>query len=251
MQLYIRIYVSMYLAREYSALFFCIHSSILINDDNDNDNRQTYFKKYIFKKDADRNDSSDSDNNDDNNNGKPDIKSKLDKVPKNGTTLRNLFIGYMTSVSYSVKTAMGEFFIQVCDNSPDEMIRLVGFGAGIGHLVNKGVPGFSQMANQGVNLEQMAALKRKREKAAKEKAAKEKAAKEEKEKESGNSNANANNSSNNKPKKKVFGPPTREEAESQSTGKGKGTPTVTKDNSNNDDKANRKERFAEQTAKSS
>ena len=75
-------------------------------------------------------------------------------------TMRNLMLDYCTSVNYALKRAVGEFLFALCGEDTKEFTRLCGLGNAIGTLVDKGLPGFVGMADNALDLNKMAELKR-------------------------------------------------------------------------------------------
>eukprot|EP01083_Nonionella_stella_P072236 194608_1 len=132
-------------------------------------------KKYIFKEDADPNNNSDSESDEDEQATKDKMMAPkhLDVVKDGEETIKNLLIKHCTSVNYSVKRTVAEFLFALCGDDQKEMIRLCGLGNAIGIFVDKGIPGFVGAANNAMNLDTMAKVRREKEKKMKEKQQKE------------------------------------------------------------------------------
>merc|ERR1712154_458046 len=93
----------------------------------------------------------------------------LDKVKDGEESIKNLLIKHCTAVNYSVKRTVAEFLFALCGDDQQEMVRLCGLGNSIGIFVDKGIPGFAGAADKGMNLDDMAKLRKKKEKANKKK----------------------------------------------------------------------------------
>jgi len=66
--------------------------------------------------------------------------------------LRNVLIKNLTSFNDVVNRLTGEFLFLICDNNSGEYIRLTGFGNAVGLLANKGMPGFTGLTSNALNL---------------------------------------------------------------------------------------------------
>jgi len=76
-------------------------------------------------------------------------------------TLRYILISYMTSFDVTFKSCISEFLWQLCDSKKYELIRLTGFGNAIGLLASKGLPGFTGLTENAINLDDLVEAKRK------------------------------------------------------------------------------------------
>ena len=122
-------------------------------------------KRYIFGDDAEPDTDSESDEELDpqearNKQMRP---KNLDKVKDGEETIKNLLIKHCTSVNYNVKRTVAEFLFALFGEDQKEMTRLCGLGNSIAIFMEKGIPGFINAADQGMDLSKMAKEKRAKE----------------------------------------------------------------------------------------
>merc|ERR1712130_1037918 len=119
-------------------------------------------KQYIFGEDAEI--KSDEDDDDAVAKSKMMKPKNLDKVKDGEESIKNLLIKHCTAVNYSVKRTVAEFLFALCGDDQQEMVRLCGLGNSIGIFVDKGIPGFVNAADKGMNLDDMAKFRKEKEK---------------------------------------------------------------------------------------
>jgi hypothetical protein len=71
------------------------------------------------------------------------------------TSLRRQLFKLVLSVNASVKHHVSDYLWELCDASSHEYIRLTGFGNAIGLLAERGLPGFTGIAERAINLDAM------------------------------------------------------------------------------------------------
>lgn len=84
---------------------------------------------------------------------------KLDH-PEEVGTMRALLIKHVTSFNYNVKSSVSEFLYSLCKEDSNEYLRLVGFGAGVGLLADKGMPGFGHFTQNAISLDDLMKAKK-------------------------------------------------------------------------------------------
>jgi hypothetical protein len=68
-------------------------------------------------------------------------------------TLRAVLLKTVMSWHGALKQTTSEFIYTLCEDQTDEYLRLCGFGAGVGLLAEKGLPGFAHLKEQAHNLD--------------------------------------------------------------------------------------------------
>jgi len=75
-------------------------------------------------------------------------------------SLRYILTSYMTSFDMQLKSVVSEFLWQLCGCKKYELIRLTGFGNAVGLLAAKGLPGFTGLTDNAINLDDIVEARR-------------------------------------------------------------------------------------------
>lgn len=78
--------------------------------------------------------------------------------------LRSILTKHICTFMMSLKALLSEFLFILAGEDSNEYIRLVGFGAAVGLLADKGLPGFEHVASQALSLDDLVKAKRARDK---------------------------------------------------------------------------------------
>eukprot|EP00457_Paulinella_chromatophora_P002052 gb/GEZN01002056.1/.p1 GENE.gb/GEZN01002056.1/~~gb/GEZN01002056.1/.p1 ORF type:complete len:707 (+),score=197.37 gb/GEZN01002056.1/:66-2186(+) len=75
---------------------------------------------------------------------------------RNPWSLRAQLAEHITSYDSIIKSLVCEFIFQLADETPDEYMRLVGIGYGVGLMAERGIPGFAHLTKNAINLDDLA-----------------------------------------------------------------------------------------------
>jgi len=80
-------------------------------------------------------------------------KNEKELDPSRTQPLRTFLLQSVTSFQMNLKTTVSEFLWQLCQEDSHTYIRLAGFGNAVGLLADKGLPGFSHLKDNAIDMD--------------------------------------------------------------------------------------------------